>query len=262
MFFTVQSSVCREDQKQNDKYSNGGGSVSFPYASRTSPHAPKYKVNGKIRAREVRVLDADNQQIGIRSLSDALRMAQNLGVDLVEIAAEANPPVCRLINFGKFRYEESKREKKAQDGQRNQLKEIQLRPGIDVHDFDTKLNHAREFLESGLQVKISLRFRGRELRHPEIGQQVMERFVKELMPYGRTDSPPKRVDRSIHTMLRPVARKQQPQPQPQRTKGDLPKGKDTPTAVTTPETKAPPQAEPFNSVDLPDITPASKQDSV
>lgn len=220
--------------------------MSFPYASRSTPHAPKYKVNGKIRAREVRVLDADNQQIGIRSLSDALRMAQNLGVDLVEIAAEANPPVCRLINFGKFRYEESKREKKAQDGQRNQLKEIQLRPGIDVHDFDTKLNHAREFLESGLQVKISLRFRGRELRHPEIGQQVIDRFVKDLMPYGRTDTPPKRVDRSIHTMLRPVARKQQPQPQ--RAKGELPKKSEDESAPVSPETKSRPSAEPFNAI--------------
>lgn len=182
--------------------------MSYPYAPRRFPQAPANRVNGKIRAREVRVIDADNQQIGIRTLTEALRMAQSLGVDLVEIAPEATPPVCRLVDYGKFRYQESKRQKKSRDAIHSQLKEIQLRPGIAEHDLETKVAHARGFLEEGMQVKVALRFRGREMRHPELGQQVVAQFLTAVAAYGRADAPPKRVERNIQVMLRPLPREQ------------------------------------------------------
>lgn len=190
--------------------------MSRPFAPRSFSNAPKNRLNGKIRAREVRVIGPDNQQLGVHSLSDALRMAQNLGVDLVEVAAEAVPPVCRLVDYGKFRYEESKKQKKPSEGTRNQLKEIQLRPGIAENDFTTKLNHAREFLEEGLQVKIVLRLRGREMRHPEIGLQLVEKFVTDLAAFGRSDAPPKRVERNINVMLRPLPRQLRGKAEPKK----------------------------------------------
>lgn len=177
--------------------------MSYPHSPR-GPSAPQYRLNGKIRAREVRLISPDGRQLGVTSLNEAMRLAQSFGVDLVEIAPDATPPVCRLVDFGKFRYEESKKQKKASESPHNQLKEIQLRPGIASHDLETKATHAREFLNEGLQVKVALRFRGRELRHPELGMQVVEQFVASLTAFGRPDSPPKRVDRNIQVMLRPL----------------------------------------------------------
>lgn len=186
--------------------------MSRPYAPRSRVTTPQHRLNGKIRAREVRVLGPDNQQLGIHPLPDALRMAQNLGVDLVEIAAEATPPVCRLVDYGKFRYEEAKKQKNTADRPRNLLKEIQLRPGIATNDYSTKLNNARGFLEEGLQVKVVLRFRAREMRHPELGLEIMEKFAADLADCARLDAPLRRVERSLNMMLRPVSRQQRTKP--------------------------------------------------
>jgi translation initiation factor IF-3 len=174
-----------------------------PYPSRE----PKHRRNGKIRAREVRVLDEEKKQLGVMTLTDALRLAQSKGLDLVEIAPTATPPVCRIVNYGKLMYEEAKSQKESRHAG-PQMKEIQLRPGIEAHDLETKLNHAREFLADGSLVKVALRFRGRELRHPERGVQVVEKFVAELAAFGNTDAPPKRVERNIHVILRPLPRQQ------------------------------------------------------
>ncbi len=174
-----------------------------PFQSRE----PKHRRNGKIRAREVRVLDEEKQQLGVMALSDALRLAQSKGLDLVEIAPTATPPVCRIVNYGKLLYEEAKSHKESRHAG-PPMKEIQLRPGIEPHDLQTKLNRAREFLEDGSVVKVVLRFRGRELRHPELGLQVVERFVAELAAFGCTDMPLKRVERHIQVMLRPLPRQQ------------------------------------------------------
>ena len=149
-----------------------------PFQSRE----PKHRRNGKIRAREVRVLDEDKKQLGVMALADALRLAQSKGLDLVEIAPTATPPVCRIVNYGKLMYEEAKSHKESRQAG-SQMKEIQLRPGIEAHDFQTKLNHAREFLEDGSVVKVALRFRGRELRHPELGLQTVEKFVAGLTAF-------------------------------------------------------------------------------
>jgi translation initiation factor IF-3 len=178
----------------------------FPPRSFHSPGSA-VKINGKIRAREVRVIGPDGQQLGIFPLAEAINMARSRGVDLVEIAATANPPVCRLVDFGKFRYEQAKKDKEARKHQHaNKVKEIQLSPQIDPHDFGVKLNHAIEFLCEEMKVKVSLRFRGREMAHKEFGFQQVEKFTKEVAPYGHLDAPAKLVGRGITVMFSPLPR--------------------------------------------------------
>ncbi len=184
--------------------------MSRPYPSRSSGPPPP-RLNGKIRAREVRVIGQDNQQVGILSLGDAIRLAQSQGVDLVEIVPNATPPVCRLVDYGKFRFEQSKKGKAKQSAR---PKEIQLRSTIDQHDFDIKLSHAAEFLSAGVQVKVVLRFRGREMLHQEFGRQVIERFVNGLAEHGRPDAPPQLMGRVLNVMVRPLARQHRAQSSP------------------------------------------------
>lgn len=165
------------------------------------------RVNGKIRAREVRVIGADGKQVGILSLNDALAMARNLGVDLVEIAPNANPPVCKLIDYGKFRYEQAKKEKESKKHQHaSKMKEIQLSATIDPHDFQTKLQHAINFLCDDMKVRAVLKFRGREIAHKEIGFNVIEKFINALTPWGKPDSKPALVGKGIIVTLTPLPR--------------------------------------------------------
>jgi translation initiation factor IF-3 len=134
-------------------------------------------------------------------------MARAKGVDLVEVAATANPPVCRLVDFGKYRYEQAKKEKEARKHQHaNKVKEVQLSPQIDPHDFGVKLAHAIDFLCEEMKVKVTLRFRGREMAHKEFGFQQVEKFAKELSPYGHLDAPAKLVGRGITVMFSPLPR--------------------------------------------------------
>jgi len=134
-------------------------------------------------------------------------MARTHGVDLVEVAPNAKPPVCRLVDFGKFRYEQSKKEKESKKHQHaNRVKEIQLRPTIDPHDLSVKLSHAIDFLCEEMKVKVTLRFRGREMVHKEVGFQVVERFLAEIAPFGHPDSPPKLVGRGLNVMMSPLPR--------------------------------------------------------
>ncbi|MCI0748295.1 MAG: translation initiation factor IF-3 [Verrucomicrobia subdivision 3 bacterium] len=180
--------------------------MSRPYPRSSSP-ASFVRVNGKIRAREVRVIGVDGKQLGVFSLADAINMARSNGVDLVEIAPNAAPPVCRLVDYGKFRYEQSKRDKEAKKHQHaNKVKEIQLSPSIDPHDFGVKLTHAVEFLCEEMKVKVTLRFRGRELAHKEFGFGQVEKFIKEVAPYGHPDAPPKLIGKGINVMLSPLPR--------------------------------------------------------
>ena len=165
-------------------------------------------MNGKIRAREVRVIDSDKKQLGVCCPSaNAINMARIQGVDLVEIAPNATPPVCRLIDFGKYRYEQAKQEKESRKHQHaNKVKEIQLSPNIDPHDFGVKLQHAINFLCEDMKVKITLRFRGREMAHKEFGFQQVEKFIVSLTPYGHPDAPPKLIGKGINVMLSPLPR--------------------------------------------------------
>lgn len=182
--------------------------MSRPFPSRSSAsQGSAVRVNGKIRAREVRVIDADGGQLGILQLGDAINLARTKGVDLVEIAATANPPVCRLVDFGKFRYEQAKKDKEAKKHQHaNKVKEIQLSPQIDPHDFGVKLSHAIDFLCEEMKVKVSLRFRGREMAHTEFGFQQIEKFTREVAPYGHPDFPAKLVGKGITVMFSPLPR--------------------------------------------------------
>jgi translation initiation factor IF-3 len=179
-----------------------------PFSPRSpSSGASFIKVNGKIRAREVRVIGTDGSQLGVLALTDALNMARNQGVDLVEIAPTANPPVCRLVDYGKFRYEQSKKEKESKKRQHaTKVKEIQLSPGIDPHDLGVKLNHAIEFLCEDMKVKVTLKFRGREMAHKEFGFQKVEGFLKKVAPWGHPDFPPKLVGKGIVLMISPLPR--------------------------------------------------------
>lgn len=163
--------------------------MSHPYSSRNyPPSALQFRINHKIRAREIRVIGVDGKQEGIMSLNDALTKARANDVDLVEIAPNATPPVCRLVDYGKFRYEQSKKDKDSRRHQHaNKVKEIQLSPTIDPHDFKVKLTHATNFLCEEMKVKLTLRFRGREMAHQDVGFQTVNSFIKELIPYGHPD---------------------------------------------------------------------------
>lgn len=151
-------------------------------------------------------MDAEKKPLGVMPLGDALKLALAQGLDLVEIAPTANPPVCRIVDYGKFRYEESKREKHSQNSG-DKLKEIQLSPVIDPHDFETKLTHAIDFLSDDIKVRVKLRFKGRQKAHKEFGFEVVNRFVRGLAQYGQADSPPKMLgDRDLNVLLTPLSR--------------------------------------------------------
>jgi translation initiation factor IF-3 len=182
--------------------------LSRPFPPRNFSSSASYvRVNGKIRAREVRVIGVDNKQVGIVSLGDALNMARAHGVDLVEIAASATPPVCRLVDYGKFRYEQAKKDKESKKHQHaTTVKEVQLSPRIDPHDLGVKISHAVDFLCEDMKVKVALKFRGREMQHTEFGFQVISKFVNEVAPYGHPDFQPKLVGRAINLMISPLPR--------------------------------------------------------
>jgi translation initiation factor IF-3 len=188
--------------------------LSHPFPARSfHSREPKYRRNGKIRAREVRVLDESKQQLGVMSLTDALRLAQSKGLDLVEIAPNATPPVCRVVNYGKLMYEDAKSHKESRKAG-SKMKEIQLSAGIDPHDFSVKLARAIEFLCDGMKVRVKLRFRGRQRVHKEVGFEVVNRFIKEAGAYGQADAPPKMLgERDLNVMLSPLPRnKRAPNP--------------------------------------------------
>ncbi len=180
--------------------------MSRPFSPRSSPSAGSFvRVNGKIRAREVRVVSQDGKQLGVLQLGEAINLARSQGVDLVEIAPNATPPVCRLVDYGKFRYEQAKKDKEARKHQHaNKVKEVQLSATIDPHDFSVKVSHAVDFLCDEMKVKVTLRFRGREMAHQEFGFQVVKRFIQELAPFGHPDAAPKLIGKGINLMLSPL----------------------------------------------------------
>ncbi|MCC6232247.1 MAG: translation initiation factor IF-3 [Verrucomicrobiales bacterium] len=179
--------------------------MSRPFSPRQAPGGPAVRINGKIRAREVRVIGNEGEQLGVMPLSEAISLARIKGVDLVEVAPNANPPVCRVVDFGKYKYELEKRQKENKKHQHaNKVKEIQLSATIDPHDFETKKTHAIDFLCEDMKVKASLRFRGREMAHTEFGFQVVRRFLKEISTWGHPDFEPKLNGRSINVMISPL----------------------------------------------------------
>jgi len=181
--------------------------LSRPFSPRNSSPASFVRVNGKIRAREVRVIGVDGQQLGVIPLTEAINLARQHAVDLVEIAAAAVPPVCRLVDFGKYRYEIAKKEKESKKHNHASIvKEVQLSPRIDPHDLGIKLTHAIDFLCEDMKVKIALKFRGREMAHTEVGFSVINKFLADIAPYGHPDFPPKLIGRGINVMISPLPR--------------------------------------------------------
>ena len=162
------------------------------------------KINEEIRAREVRVNSATGESLGIMSLRDALQMAAEQQLDLVEVAPTAKPPVCRIMDFGKYRYEQQKREKEAKKKQKVvTVKEVKLRPNIEQHDFNVKLKNALRFIEDGDKVKVTIMFRGRELSHPDLGRQILIKIAEELKELVVVEREPKLEGKNMIMILSP-----------------------------------------------------------
>jgi len=234
--------------------------LSRPFPSHHSSPDSFVRVNGKIRAREVRVIGVDNKQLGVISLNDALTLARQHGVDLVEIAATAIPPVCRLVNLGKFRYEKAKKDKESKKHQHASIvKEVQLSPRIDPHDLGIKIQHAIGFLCEDMKVKVVLKFRGREMAHQEFGFQVVNKFLAEIAPYGHPDFDPKLIGRGINVMISPLPRNKRAKNPHTALEGNYRADEDgngssasAPKPASKPPTKPPDgfNNNPFNGIDL------------
>ena len=163
------------------------------------------RINEEVRCKEVRLIDDAGQQLGVMAPREAAKIAAEKGLDLVEIAPTANPPVCRIMDYGKYRYEQSKREKEAKKNQKViSVKEVKLRPNIEDHDFQTKARNAAKFLAGGDKVKVTIMFRGREITHPELGQELCERFADELSNVSKVEKPAKVEGRNMIMILAPV----------------------------------------------------------
>jgi len=159
-------------------------------------------VNERIRVREVRVIDEDGTQLGIMPPPQALAIARQKGLDLVEIAATAVPPVCRIMDFGRYQYQEQKRARSAKKHQKIiEVKEIKFRPKVDEHDYQFKKKHIERFLEDGDKVKATIFFRGREMAHPEIGRRILERLIGELSDVAIAETTPRQEGNQMHTIL-------------------------------------------------------------
>ena len=159
-------------------------------------------INEQIRCKEVRVIGEEGQQLGVMATRDALNMAKDAGVDLVMVSPSANPPVCRLVDYGKFKYEQLRKEKEAKKKQKTvEVKEVRLSPNIDVNDLNTKCNAARKFIEKGNKVKVSLRFRGREMAHIDSTKHILEDFAEKLSDIAVIEKAPKMEGRSMMMFL-------------------------------------------------------------
>jgi translation initiation factor IF-3 len=162
------------------------------------------RINDQIRAREVRLIDETGQNIGVVPKFDALARAEEVGLDLVEVSPDAEPPVCKILDFGKFKFQE---QKKAAEARKNQkiveLKEIKMRPGIDDHDYDVKMRAIKRFFEEGDKVKITLRFRGREMAHSQLGMQVLQRVKADTEAISKVESEPRFEGKQMVMVLAP-----------------------------------------------------------
>ncbi|MFV0412470.1 MAG: translation initiation factor IF-3 [Oscillospiraceae bacterium] len=171
----------------------------------------EHEINGAIRDKEVRVINADGSQMGVMATRDAIRLAEEQDLDLVKSAPQATPPVVKVLDYGKFRFEQQKKDKEARKNQKVvEIKEIRLSLKIDTNDFNTKVGHARKFLQNGDKVKASIRFRGREMAHPQIGLEVQRRFAETLADVASVEKPAKLEGRSMIMFLAPLQAKEPP----------------------------------------------------
>ncbi len=162
-------------------------------------------MNERIRAREIRVIDEDGGQLGIMTPRDAIAIARERGIDLIEVAPQAQPPVCKIMDYGKFKYEQAKKEKdSAKKHKQSELKGIQMFPNIEEHDFEVKVRSAIKFLEDGDKVKVTVRFKGRQITHPEFGRQQMDKVVKMTNQVGQVEKPAAFEGRMMTMILSPL----------------------------------------------------------
>jgi len=161
-------------------------------------------VNREIDSRQVRLVDADGNMVGVVTLGAALSAAEEAGLDLVEVSPNAEPPVCKILDYGKFKYEEQKKKNEARKKQKTiDVKEIKLRPNIDEHDYDVKMRNAKRFLEEGDKVKVTMRFRGREMAHQDLGMNVLHRVRDQLEELAKVESMPRMEGRQMTMVLAP-----------------------------------------------------------
>ncbi|MGM0440406.1 MAG: translation initiation factor IF-3 [Chlamydiota bacterium] len=166
------------------------------------------KVNEEIRVPSVRVIGPDGEQVGIMPVAQAVKLAEDKSLDLVEIAPNATPPVCKIIDYGKFRYNQTKREKESKKAQHQiKVKEVKLKPNINDHDFEFKMKHARQFLDKGNKVKVTCMFRGREVVHPEVGEEQINKMCKAVEDMAAPESKPQRLGRNLVVVLAPLPNK-------------------------------------------------------
>lgn len=162
-------------------------------------------MNGRIRAPEIRLIDADGENVGVVSPREGMRLADEVGLDLVEISPNANPPVCKIMDFGKFKYEQQKRESEARKKQKTiEVKEVKFRPNTDTHDYEVKMRNVFKFLENGDKVKVTLRFRGREMAHQNLGRELLERVAEDTKDAGKVENMPKMEGRQMVMMIGPL----------------------------------------------------------
>ncbi len=163
------------------------------------------RVNDRIRAAEIRLIGAEGENVGVVTPERAMTMAEDAGLDLVEISPNASPPVCKIMDFGKFKYEQQKRESEARKKQKTiEVKEVKFRPNTDTHDYDVKMRNVVRFLENGDKVKVTLRFRGREMAHQNLGRELLERVATDVEEIGKVENMPKMEGRQMVMMIGPA----------------------------------------------------------
>jgi len=163
------------------------------------------RVNDRIRAPEIRLIGADGENVGVVHPAKGMQLADDAGLDLVEISPNANPPVCKIMDFGKFKYEQQKRESEARKKQKIiEVKEVKFRPNTDTHDYDVKMRNVVKFLENGDKVKVTLRFRGREMAHINLGRELLERVAADITEHGKVENMPKMEGRQMVMMIGPL----------------------------------------------------------
>lgn len=169
----------------------------------------EYRINEEIRASKCRLIGFDGSQLGIFAMSDAQRIADDQGFDLVEIASNADPSVCKVMDYGKFKYEQSMKDKAARKNQQKiEIKEMKFRPKVDIHDYETKKKHILRFLDGGAKVKVTIMFRGREMAHPELGLNILEKLSTELADLAIIENQPKLEGRNMHMLISPLKKKE------------------------------------------------------
>jgi translation initiation factor IF-3 len=176
------------------------------YAFRDDPEAPQVRINERIRLSPVRLVDDEGNQVGVVPVAEALALAREKGLDLVEVASTSRPIVCKIMDYGRFRYEQEKKAREAKKQQHSvEVKEVKYRPNINIHDFDTKTRRARKFLDQGKHVKVTIMFRMREMRRPENGFDLLRRVAEDLADVAKVDRMPDRLEgRDLTMVIRPL----------------------------------------------------------